>query len=667
MGRRNWKGSHDDRRGRLPQRGDPQCGPGLQPGLVDAGRLVRQRIRVSVGGNTLFIRTTDGRSIARPLGDCRGGAYTGVLTEPYGISGTGCGFAYADIAWSWERQDRESLFLNLDHPLGEDSDMYVDLRLAQTDVVAPRFAPSVGTFSFTPSETLRRELLRDPAIDALPDTLDVAHRFIGHGNRDWRTDQEEYDLTFGIEGRFAHGISYDVHLRSYLHDAVEAGGTFVSESAIQKAIAEGRYDLRNPLSTDPEHLAAIRETGLLLTRDQVTDHKTARASLDGTAFTLGGGDVRWAAGTEIAYEDRRNVRDYRDVLGVSHDVGDVLGSGGSSFSGQRRRWSGFAEASLPLRGDWDVVLAGRRDDHDDIGATFSHQVASRYRLSEALTLRGSWDEGSKPPTLGDLHASDSISHPYICDTKTFTGDLKDCDRFQVKSVSGGNPELEPDEAESFSLGAVTSLGPLSLSADWFRIGLSGMPAQLSAQSIIDLEAVGRLPPGAAVMRDGDLITRIENPLVNSGEADVSGVDVRARAGWKAAWADLVLDARWSRVTRYETRVAGEIQPGDYPRDRVHASLRASRGDLAASWTVYAVSGYWNSFETGRYKAWTGHDITLHWSDAFGVSGMGLAGGVLNAGDRGPSIDPTNPDGADGTLDSIRGRTLFLTAKVSFNP
>ena len=395
----------------------------------------------------------------------------------------------------------------------------------------------------------------------------MAHRFVGYGNRDWHTDLEEYDITLGLQGRLSSGIGYDAYLRYYRHDAIEAGDTFVSKTAIQTAIDEGRYDIENPFSTDPEHLAAIRETGLRLTRDQVTDHKTARISLDGAAFVLDGGDVRWAAGAEVAYEDWRDLYDYRDMLNRSYEPGDVLGSAGNSASGQRRRWSAFTDVSLPLLSDWDLVLAGRRDGHEDVGAAFSHQVASRYRLNEVLTVRGSWSEGSRPPSLYALHAREAIDYPYICDTRTLTGNLEDCDEYQVERASGGNPNLKPDEAESFSLGAVTSLGPFSLSADWFRIGLSGVPARLSAQSIMDLEAEERLPSGVTVVRDGDLITRIESPWVNDGETDVAGFDLRARADW----ADMVFAAYWSRLTRYQNRVAGEIQPGDYPHDHVNAS------------------------------------------------------------------------------------------------
>ena len=67
---------------------------------------------VSAGGSTLFI-PVDGSTIARPFGDCRGGAHSGLVTQPLGYPGTGGGFAYADVSWSWEHRERQSLFINL--------------------------------------------------------------------------------------------------------------------------------------------------------------------------------------------------------------------------------------------------------------------------------------------------------------------------------------------------------------------------------------------------------------------------------------------------------------------------------------------------------------------------------------------------------------------------
>ena len=63
----------------------------------------------------------------------------------------------------------------------------------------------------------------------------------------------------------------------------------------------------------------------------------------------------------------------------------------------------------------------------------------------------------------------------------------------------------------------------------------------------------------------------------------------------------------------------------------------------------------------------GTTLPSSWRDAFGLNGMQLTGGVLNVGDRGPSTDPTFPgaEGAGETLDSVRGRMIFLAAKMTF--
>lgn len=623
---------------------------------------------ISTGGNTLFISLPgeEGgrRTISRPLGACEGSAYISGLTEPRDIPGVGCGFDYSAIKWhyEWERLSREGLFLIAEHPIGESADIYLDARFAQSESTL-LYAPSVGSFSFSPSQPLRDRLLQDPEIDALPDKIRVAHRFVAHGNREWITDVEERDLTLGVRGKLG-GIGYDAHVRHYLHDLVVNGDTFVSATAIAKEIEDGRYNVEDPFSTDPDHLAAIRETSLRNRHDRVVEHTAAGASFNGEAFTLSGGEVLWAAGAEIASEEWRDVRDYRDMNGRSYDPKDVLGSGGSWSIGERDRFSAFAEVSLPLLKGWDVTLAGRHDDHDDVGATFSGRIASRYGLSKNLALRASWGAGGRPPALSVLHLRESVGYPYVCDVRTHTGHIRDCRRIQVERVDSGNPNLDPDEAESLSLGAAARFGPLSVSTDWFRIDISDAPESWPSQDILDLEAKGQLPAGVRVIRDGDLIDRIEGSYANIGENNVEGIDLRARVDLKADAAGVVFDLRWLRVTENEIRVSGEKVPNYFPRDRIHASVRVSRGRVTANWSVYGLSGYWNTIRSGRYRRWVGHDVTLRWRDAFGFRGMELIGGVLNVADRGPS---TLPDGPALTFASARGRTLFVNAKYTFGP
>ena len=192
------------------------------------GGAFNQAQNVSVGGNTVWVvqRDEDGavtgvRSVA--LGDCDPAkGYTGPLGNPPGIrSGDkGCGFAYGAIAWNSRSYKQKSAVLNLDHPLGEETDLHLDANIAQGDS-AFRYAPSVDSFSFAPDPVRNASLLQaindaagsDFEADA-NDLFAVAHRFVGFGNRDWRTDTDEYDVYLGLEGRLAKGLGYDVRIAS---------------------------------------------------------------------------------------------------------------------------------------------------------------------------------------------------------------------------------------------------------------------------------------------------------------------------------------------------------------------------------------------------------------------------------------------------------------------
>ena len=83
--------------------------------------------------------------------------------------------------------------------------------------------------------------------------------------------------------------------------------------------------------------------------------------------------------------------------------------------------------------------------------------------------------------------------------------------------------------------------------------------------------------------------------------------------------------------------------------------------MTVQWSLHAVSGYWNDDRTNRYKKWVGQDITLNWKKALGFRWFELTGGILNIGNEGQSR-PSQDETQALYLDSILGRTLFLTTK-----
>ena len=266
------------------------------------GGAFNQAKNVSVGGNTVWVaqrrdinnprRITGVRSVA--LGECDPAkGYTGPLSDPPGPPGMpgdkGCGFAYGNIMWNTSTYEQQSAVLNLDHPLGEAADLHVDANFTQSDS-AFRYAPSVGTFVFLLPKgeqgTTLLNAINEAAGSTIADKNDVfvaAHRFVGHGNRDWQSDTEEYDISASIEGRIAEGLGYDArrrrlragrfrgrrHLRAYRQDSgcdrggtlrsrkpvLETFGSFASHRAQQLAAGER---LRRRLSGSPAGAGGVR-------------------------------------------------------------------------------------------------------------------------------------------------------------------------------------------------------------------------------------------------------------------------------------------------------------------------------------------------------------------------------------------------------------------------
>lgn len=614
---------------------------------------------VSIYGNTavVFPATREDDFQILPIGECAGSAYAGPLADPFGLGGAGCGFAWADVAWSFERREQRSAFLSVEHPAGEDWTVYADMRASTGDFAPLHWAPSPGQIG------LPLDYALSDGQGALPAGTLVFHRFAGHGDRSFDSESREYDLTFGSRGQFASGVGFDAYLRFHRRQVDTIGSGLVRRSAVLREIARagsgagGGYDLENALSRDPGHLAAIRRTSVRLEDTDATEHRAARIAFDGEAFDLDGGPARWAAGAEFVRESRLWDVDYRDGQGGAVPQTDVIGLLTLASEGARDRVSGFVETALPVTGNWDIGLAGRVDEHDDVDRTASAQVATGYRVGETLTFRASAARVEKPPFLAALHLAPVVVAGRIRDPALGGAS------YQVLSRNFGNPEIGPDRADNIGFGVAGDFGALSASADWYRTKLSRIMAVVPTQMAIDHAHLHGAPPGNTVIHRNaaGLITRVDKPLLGDGEAETSGINLRARWAAETDWADLELDLYWNYTAKYEFRALDLRVPRDFPSHRGHVALRAERDGVTAQWTVYGRSGY--RAAGGGFERWMGHDLSLRWRNPFGVEGVDLVGGVFNILDRDPPINSNDPDYPDESLDSIRGRTLFARARM----
>ena len=114
---------------------------------------------VSIGGNTVFVFDVSERKLrAVPLGKCDPAlGYTGPLSNPSGITqgDKGCGYAYGNVWWDSGSYEQENVILNLNRPLGEDTELHVDANVTQGRG-AFRYAPSIDVFTVRPSQAPAR-------------------------------------------------------------------------------------------------------------------------------------------------------------------------------------------------------------------------------------------------------------------------------------------------------------------------------------------------------------------------------------------------------------------------------------------------------------------------------------------------------------------------------
>ena len=634
---------------------------------------------VSLGGNTVFIYDFSEREVRSvSLGDCDPElGYTGPLSNPPGIrSGDkGCGYAYGNVWWDTASYKQKSTILNLNQPLGEDADLYVDANIAQSRW-AFRYAPSVGTFYFRPDGDLLADINQsaDNFVALSEDFFAIGHRFIGHGNRDWRMKGKVFDLSATIQGQLTENLGYDAYFTGYESSNLYSGDTFVDTEIIRQEIAAGRYDLADPLSDDPEHLRAIEKSSLRESDDFKSKFIGSRLALEGTGLRIGGRDAIWTAGIDFASVEGSKQLEFRASDGSTRNVSQVLGSGGTSYAGERDRIGAFAEISLPLTNSVQLRAAARADDYDDVGGLRAGRFGVEYRATDAVTLRGSLSAGDAAPSFSSLYSTVSLDHPYVrCVPESGQDEPRTCEGThfrQVKRTTSGNPKLKPAGAQRHSLGFEFRKESLYLISDWYRLKTKDLPGQYSASwailnypEYVNAECSEEDSNRCIERRAGGDIT-IHDSYANIVNTEILGLNTRFGNRVDKDWGFVAFRGFWRYVDSGEATAAGETQRLALPSHAVRVVTSVGRGNLTAYWALNYRDEIIKA-DGSRFSSWTGHDLTLDWKKPFGLENTRFTTGVYNVTDTKLSINTSNPNFTDGPRAAGWGRTFFATFNIKF--
>jgi iron complex outermembrane receptor protein len=491
------------------------------------------------------------------------------------------------------------------------------------------------------------------------------YRYTDMGSRNIDVENSQYRILGGLRGD-AFGWAWESALlynESNVKDSQDHG----SSSAIQAALGRTTPDAYNPFTGgDPANpslpvvgmpnpqstidsfmITAVRENNAALS---LWDFKVSRPDL----FSIPGGGVGIAGGIEYRehdYDDNRDSRQdesspYVDVVSGSVYGSDLLGHSPSpDVQGNRSVVSAYIELAIPLVSpdmgvplieSLDLQLAGRYEDYSDVGSVTNPKAAMAWDVIEGLRLRGSWSEGFKAPNLEvvNIPALERLNgrlDNYACDADLRAGRISSfsaCTRnYGVPGLRQGNPQLQPEESESFSYGVVLlpdllpqGAGDFTITVDSWTIKQTGIVGVLDEQFAMNLDYLARLQgsSNANVVRDAptpqDILDFQGTGLAPVGEVlfvnslfdnllpqEVSGID------FGITWANEIADFGNFSINLNATKLVDFFQePGPQQQVLIDAS---NSGELNPAIPITGVS---NLIEQDGNPQWRG-SLSGTWS------------------------------------------------------
>ena len=613
--------------------------------------------------------------------------------------------------------------------------------------VSSRLAPTPADFEFMPvtnpyvPEDLKFLLDSRPVPD---EPLFWAKRLSELGPRVSETRYDTYQATVGLEADVFGWWRLDAYLQYGESDQEEVQTGNALRSRIEEltfspdggVAACGGFDIFGVGSISRECADYIAAGG---TNEIFTSQFLAEVSIEGPVMELPAGDLRMAFGVfhkrdEFSYSADPIVQEF-----LPDGRSNIIGFNATDdVDGDESNTDLYVEALVPVLADapgvesLELGLGYRYADYESAGGADSYKAELLYRPVDSLRLRGSYQRAIRAPSVFELYqpqlptfwfndprdrvdpctadsaaraGPDAQAVEALCLAQGVpAGALPD---FQyatdtIRGFSGGNPELESEDADTLTFGlawtsgrADARAGQFQASADWYRIEVKDAIQPVLGPEVVSLCFDPAVNPGYSP----------DNEWCNYfGRAEATGeiVDLyeinRNVAGYKTSGVDVQLDWRrdvgpgtlglnWlvSWLDTYE-RKTGATAPREELAGLISSELGAfGVGGSLPEWKWTAAASY----------LWRGLDATVRWryidsmtdgevpdfqvpsqdyfdlyaSYAFGagpLDGLRLGLGVENIGDQDPPLYPssvqanTNPSQYD-----VLGRRYFLRLNYAF--
>nr|WP_314445712.1 TonB-dependent receptor [uncultured Sphingomonas sp.] len=332
----------------------------------------------------------------------------------------------------------------------------------------------------------------------------------------------------------------------------------------------------------------------------------ADASISGGLFRLPAGTVRAAVGVDYRKERYRFNGDTRAATNRPVIIAAPFDDGNALAGASREIKAAFGEVLVPILDSLEVTGAVRVDDYGDYGTTTNPLVNFKFRPVRWMMFRGNYNTGFRVPAFNQLfngvtetlYTGADLADPQSCPggvPSTAPG----CANLErtINIINGGNPSLEPETADMWSLGAVFEPSRnFSLSVDYYDITRKGTAQALLLRTLVNNYS---LFTDRFIRDAGGRLIAIDQRLVNAGTTRTRGVEFVARGG---------LDIGGGRaIAGLDGTLLLENNAQAIPGASVEERLGVFRvnGDLGLKWKHNAFVGFtagaWNVTLTQLFR------------------------------------------------------------------
>ena len=464
------------------------------------------------------------------------------------------------------------------------------------------------------------------------DLLLQRRRLLEGGVREFYQETDTSRLVLGLNGRLGMNWDWNVAFNVGRNTGID-GSTNVAnldrvEQTLDTSVCSNASGAAIPCA---DYLGygdvsqAVLDYIMFTSRDTGgNSQESFTANLSGDLFELPAGPVGMATGIEVRKEEGWRDPDSLTVASIANTNQQ------DPIAGEYLAKEAFVEFAVPLLADTFLAqsltlnAAGRYSDYDLFGSDTNYKIGLDWQVVPSLKIRANYATAFRIPNIPELFGG--VAEGNLTTTDPCSGwssqpstsvIYQNCQASGVPvgyvqlgntilTTVGGNPDLEPEDARTLTIGAVWTpefVSGLTLTLDYFKIDIDNAIQRIDGST--KLSVCYDTPGLAHEFCSSETFTR--NPLtgevdflssqpVNAATERVSGVDLGVL--YEFGLADWTNTLAWdvSYLNNYDVRPfdgADEIQyagkitggRGSYAQWRSFASLTTERGPWSGTYSV----------------------------------------------------------------------------------